>query len=93
MRKFLSILMLACLLCGLALPAAAEEAGTPVQLYVKDGASDNYLTDITMSEGFSRTVVLYTKNEGDTYTPVSEGTPSVTGRAIWSLPATLGRQV
>ena len=81
MRKFLSILMLACLLCGLALPAAAEEAGTPVQLYVKDGASDNYLTDITMSEGFSRTVVLYTKNEGDTYTPVSEGTPSVTGRA------------
>lgn len=81
MRKFLSILMLVCLLCGLALPAAAEEAGTPVQLYVKDGASDNYLTDITMSEGFSRTVVLYTKNEGDTYTPVSEGTPSVTGRA------------
>ncbi|MCI7727041.1 MAG: hypothetical protein MSH58_07895 [Clostridiales bacterium] len=81
MRKFLSILMLACLLCGLALPAGAEEAGTPVQLYVKDGASDNYLTDITMSEGFSRTVVLYTKNEGDTYTPVSEGTPSVTGRA------------
>ena len=81
MRKFLSILMLACLLCGLALPAAAEEAGTPVQLYVKDGASDNYLTDITMSEGFSRTVVLYIKNEGDTYTPVSEGTPSVTGRA------------
>lgn len=81
MRKFLSILMLACLLCGLALPAGAEEPGTPVQLYVKDGASDNYLTDITMSEGFSRTVGLYIKNEDDTYSPVSEGTPSVTGSA------------
>ena len=81
MRKFLSILMLVCLLCGLALPAGAEEPVTPVQLYVKDGENENYLTDITMSEGFSRTVVLYTKNEGDTYTPVSEGTPSVTGRA------------
>lgn len=79
MRKFLSILMLACLLCGLALPAGAEESGTPVQLYVRDGASDNYLTGITISEGFSRTVVLYTKNEGDTYTPVTEGILSVTG--------------
>ena len=41
MRKFLSILMLACLLCGLALPAAAEEPVTPVQLYVKDGENEN----------------------------------------------------
>lgn len=79
MRKFLSILMLVCLLCGLALPAGAEEPVTPVQLYVKDGENENYLTDITMSEGFSRTVVLYTKNEGDTYTPVTEGILSVTG--------------
>ena len=35
MRKFLSILMLVCLLCGLALPAGAE--GEPAQLYVKVG--------------------------------------------------------
>lgn len=81
MRKFLSILMLACLLCGLALPAGAEEPGTPepVQLYVKDGTS--YLAGITISEGFSRMVGLYIKNQDSTYSPVSEGTPSVTGRA------------
>ena len=37
MRKFLSILMLVCLLAlGMALPAAAEE-GSPAQLYVRVG--------------------------------------------------------
>lgn len=81
MRKFLSILMLVCLLCGLALPAGAEEPGTPVQLYVKDGASDNYLTGITMYEGFSMNLGLYIKNENDTYSLVTDGTPSVTGSA------------
>lgn len=89
MRKFLSILMLVCLLCGLALPAGAEEPGTPVQLYVKDGASDNYLTGITMSEGFSRTVGLYIMNEDSTYSLVSEGTPSVTGNATLDGGSTL----
>lgn len=81
MRKFLSILMLACLLCGLALPAGAEEPGTPepVQLYVKDGTSDNYLTGITMYEGFSMNLGLYIKNENNTYSLVAEGTPSATG--------------
>lgn len=91
MRKFLSILMLVCLLCGLALPAGAEEPGTPepVQLYVKDDTSDKYLTGITMYEGFSRKVGLYTKNEDNTYTPVAEGTPSVTGNATLDVGSTL----
>ena len=81
MRKFLSMLMLVCLLCGLALPAGAEEPGTPepVQLYVKDGTS--YLAGITISEGFSRMVGLYTKNEDNTYSSVTEGKLSVTGNA------------
>ena len=43
MRKFLSILILVCLLCGLALPAGAE--GEPAQLYVKvGGLCDTKLT-------------------------------------------------
>ena len=81
MRKFLSILMLMCLLCGLALPAGAEEPGTPepVQLYVKDGTS--YLAGITISEGFSRNLGLYIKNEDNTYSSVTEGKLSVTGNA------------
>ena len=67
MRKFLSILMLVCLLCGLALPAGAE--GEP-QLYVKVG--DNYFDELTIPEGFSRTVAFYTKNgETDEYVPLS----------------------
>ena len=62
MRKFLSILMLACLLCGLALPAGAE--GEP-QLYVKVG--DNACTDtLIIPKGLTRTVSFYTDETGST---------------------------
>lgn len=78
MRKFLSILMLACLLCGLALPAGAE--GEP-QLYVKVG--DNYFDELTIPEGFSRTVAFYTKNgETDEYVLLSTGTPFTENTAV-----------
>ena len=78
MRKFLSILMLACLLWGLALPAAAE--GEP-QLYVKvgDGTCTNQLT---IAEGFTQTVKFYTDAGGNT--PFT-ATPSIADETNISL--------
>ena len=79
MRKFLSILMLACLLCGLALPAGAE--GEPVQLYVKVGT--DYHDSLSIPEGFSKTVAFYTKNEEtNVYVPLSTGTPFTENTAV-----------
>lgn len=79
MRKFLSILMLACLLCGLALPAGAE--GEPAQLYVKVG--NNACTDtLTIAEGFTQTVTFYTDAGGNT--PFT-ATPSIADKTNISL--------
>lgn len=58
MRKFLSILMLVCLLCGLALPAAAE--GEP-QLYVKVGGLRD--TKLTVPEGFVKKTIKFYADE------------------------------
>lgn len=80
MRKFLSILMLACLLCGLALPAGAE--GEPAQLYVKVGTA--YHDSLSIPEGFSKTVAFYTKNEEtNEYVPLSTGTPFTENTAVF----------
>lgn len=78
MRKFLSILMLACLLCGLALPAGAEGE---TQLYVKvgDGTCTNQLT---IAEGFTQTVKFYTDAGGNT--PFT-ATPSIADETNISL--------
>ena len=79
MRKFLSILMLVCLLCGLALPAGAE--GEPAQLYVKVGT--DYHDSLSIPEGFSKTVAFYTKNEEtNVYVPLSTGTPFTENTAV-----------
>ena len=79
MRKFLSILMLACLLCGLALPVGAE--GEPAQLYVKVGTA--YHDSLSIPEGFSKTVAFYTKNEEtNEYVPLSTGTPFTENTAV-----------
>lgn len=70
MRKFLSILMLVCLLCGLALPAAAEgEEPTPAQLYVKlnDG---NWSENLNITQGQSVTVLFATENS-ETAVPIT----------------------
>lgn len=70
MRKFLSILMLACLLCGLALPAGAEgEEPTPAQLYVKlnDG---NWSENLNITQGQSVTVLFATENS-ETAVPIT----------------------
>ena len=78
MRKFLSILMLACLLCGL-VPAGAE--GEPAQLYVKVGT--DYHDSLSIPEGFSKTVAFYTKNEEtNVYVPLSTGTPFTENTAV-----------
>lgn len=62
MRKFLSILMLACLLCALALPAGAE--GEPAQLYVKVGGPCD--TKLTVPEGFVKKTIKFYADEGCT---------------------------
>lgn len=70
MRKFLSILMLVCLLCGLALPAGAEgEEPTPAQLYVKlnDG---NWSENLNITQGQSVTVLFATENS-ETAVPIT----------------------
>lgn len=59
MRKFLSILMLVCLLCGLALPAGAE--GEPAQLYVKVGGLCD--TKLTVPEGFVKKTIKFYADE------------------------------
>ena len=65
MRKFLSILMLACLLCGLALPAGAEGEGdgsTTAKLYAKTGSGEEYLESLTFVTGETLTARFYTSN-------------------------------
>ena len=61
MRKFLSILMLACLLCGLALPAGA----TGEQLYAKTGSGEGYLESLTFVAGEPLTARFYTSNAAE----------------------------
>lgn len=63
MRKFLSILMLVCLLCGLALPAGAE--GEPAQLYAKVGDGAGYQTNLTFEAGNTLTAKFYISNSDD----------------------------
>ena len=67
MRKFLSILMLACLLAlGMALPAAAE--GT--ELYAQFEDSDEKVKELTIPADLRKEVFFFTK-EGDSYKPVT----------------------
>ncbi|MCI6227363.1 MAG: hypothetical protein MR636_01280, partial [Clostridiales bacterium] len=63
MRKFLSILMLACLLCGMVLPAGAE--GEPAQLYAKVGDGASYQTNLTFEAGNTLTAKFYISNSDD----------------------------
>lgn len=68
MRKFLSILMLACLLCGLALPAGAEGEGgssTTAKLYAKTGSGEEYLESLTFVAGETLTARFYTSNAAE----------------------------
>ena len=70
MRKFLSILMLVCLLCGLSLPAGAEgEEPIPAQLYAKlnDG---NWSENLNITQGQSVTVLFATENS-ETAVPIT----------------------
>ena len=65
MRKFLSILMLVCLLCGLALPAGAEGEGggsTTAKLYAKTGSGEEYLESLTFVTGETLTARFYISN-------------------------------
>ena len=83
MKKFLSILMLACLLAlGMALPAAAE-GGTLTTLYVQVVGERRYSKGVTVPVGISRTVKFYIKEEAG-YTEV-EATPVVENSTIASL--------
>lgn len=63
MRRFLSILMLACLLAGAALPVAAE--GSPAQLYAQTGETGNFLTNLSFTAGESLSVRFYAGNAAD----------------------------
>lgn len=62
MRKFLSILMLACLLCGMVLPAGAE--GEPT-LYVKVGDERDYKTSLSFQAGNTLSAKFYTATTED----------------------------
>lgn len=80
MRKFLSILMLTCLLCGLALPAAAE--GEETQLFAKFDESVTPQNALTIPKGLSRTITFFTTADGTDFTPISGGTFTNSGDAI-----------
>ena len=80
MKKFLSILLLVCLLWGLALPAAAE-GGTLTTLYVQVVGERRYSKGVTVPVGISRTVKFYIKEEAG-YTEV-EATPVVENSTIF----------
>lgn len=68
MRKFLSILMLVCLLCGLALPAGAEGE---TQLYVKVGENTVSETEPQMPADGGLNVRFYTaENDGTLITDI-----------------------
>ena len=68
MKKFLSILLLVCLLWGLALPAAAE--GEP-HLYVNTG-ENTYSTEVlTVPAGLTRQFSFYTSADGTSHTEVT----------------------
>ena len=65
MRKFLSILMLICLLWGMVLPAGAEGEGggsTTAKLYAKTGSGEEYLESLTFVAGETLTARFYTSN-------------------------------
>ena len=71
MKKFLSILMLACLLAvGMALPAAAEGEETPTELYAQFEDSDEYVKELTIPADLRKEIFFFTK-EGDSYKPVT----------------------
>ncbi|MDD5884227.1 MAG: hypothetical protein PUD70_09170 [Firmicutes bacterium] len=63
MRKFLSILMLACLLCGMVLPAGAEGE---LQLYAKVGTSDVFEKELPMPTDGELSVRFYTAEDEST---------------------------
>lgn len=69
MRKFLSILMLACLLCGLALPAGAEETCTKTEgCTLADGHEDLCNALCSKTKGCTQ----YGGHEGECTLPCSE---------------------
>ena len=80
MRKFLSILMLVCLLCGLALPAGAT--GEETQLFAKFDESTTPQKELTIPKGLSRTITFFTTADGTDFTPISDGTFAKSGDAI-----------
>ena len=83
MRKFLSILMLVCLLCGLALPAAAEgEEPTPAQLYVKGEDDTDYQTSLSFQTGNTLTVRFYKSAEESTAITGGTFTSDPTGLTV-----------
>ena len=63
MKKFLSILMLACLLCGMVLPAAAEVEPSP--LYAQEGDNTEFQTSLTFEAEQSLSARFYTENSAD----------------------------
>lgn len=68
MRKFLSILMLICLLWGMVLPAGAEGEGggsTTAKLYAKTGSGEEYLESLTFVAGETLTARFYTSNAAE----------------------------
>lgn len=68
MKKFLSILMLVCLLLGMVLPVAAEGEGggsTTAKLYAKTGSGEEYLESLTFATGETLTARFYTSNAAE----------------------------
>ena len=82
MKKFLSILMLACLLCGMVLPAAAEEVSL-AQLYARLEDEDEYVTELTIPVGLKREVSFFTKKDEE-YVEVTAA-PVISDDAIVEL--------
>ena len=81
MKKFLSILMLVCLLLGMVLPVAAE--GEPSPLYAQEGDNTEFQTSLTFEAGQSLSARFYTGNTaGSSVITATEGFTTQEGLPI-----------
>ena len=82
MRKSLSILMLVCLLCGMVLPAGAEEGGKAAQLYAQTGDDTDYQTSLTFEAGETLSARFYTAAAAESLIDAGTFTSDKTGLTI-----------
>lgn len=80
MRKFLSILMLSCLLWGMVLPAGAE--GKTAQLYAQTGDGTDYRTSLTFEAGETLSARFYTAAAAESLIDAGTFTSDKTGLTI-----------